>query len=65
MKNIRIFYLKIFVFLVVNVSVYLNRHVFVIIPADVVFAHIFNTYIGVCASSVMYYCCLSSPNLSS
>ena len=29
MKNIRFFYLKIFVFLVVNVSVYLNRHVFV------------------------------------
>ena len=29
MKNIRIFYLKIFIFLVVKVSVYLNRHVFV------------------------------------
>ena len=29
MKNIRMFYLKIFIFLVVNVSVYLDRHVFV------------------------------------
>ena len=28
-KNIRIFYLKIFIFLVVKFSVYLNRHVFV------------------------------------
>ena len=29
MKNIRFFYLKIFIFLVVKFSVYLNRHVFV------------------------------------
>ena len=29
MKNIRIFHLKIFIFLVVKFSVYLNRHVFV------------------------------------
>ena len=29
MKNIRIFYLKIFIVLVVKFSVYLNRHVFV------------------------------------
>ena len=29
LKNIRIFYLKIFHFLVVKFSVYLNRHVFV------------------------------------
>ena len=29
MKNIRIFHLKIFIFLVVIFSVYLNRHVFV------------------------------------
>ena len=29
MKNIRIFYLKIFLFLVVKFSIYLNRHVFV------------------------------------
>ena len=29
MKNIRIFYPKIFIFLVVEFSVYLNRHVFV------------------------------------
>ena len=29
MKNIRIFYLKIFIFLVVKFSVYLNRHAFV------------------------------------
>ena len=29
MKNIRTFYLKIFIFLVVKFSVYLNRHVFV------------------------------------
>ena len=29
MKNIRIFYLKIFNFLVVKFSIYLNRHVFV------------------------------------
>ena len=29
-KNIRIFYLKIFIFLVVKFSVYLNRHVFVV-----------------------------------
>ena len=28
MKNIRIFYLKIFIFWVVKFSVYLNRHVF-------------------------------------
>ena len=28
-KNVRIFYLKIFIFLVVKVSIYLNRHVFV------------------------------------
>ena len=28
-KNIRMFYLKIFFFLVVKISVYLNRHVFV------------------------------------
>ena len=31
MKNIRIFYLKIFLFLVVKFSIYLNRHVFVMI----------------------------------
>ena len=30
MKNIRVFYLKIFSFLEVKFSVYLNRHVFVI-----------------------------------
>ena len=30
MKNIRFFYLKNFMFLVVKLSVYLNRHVFVI-----------------------------------
>ena len=29
MKNIRVFYLKIFNFLVVKVSIYLNRRVFV------------------------------------
>ena len=29
MKNIRIFYLKIFIFWVVKFSIYLNRHVFV------------------------------------
>ena len=29
MKNIRIFYMKIFPFLVVKFSIYLNRHVFV------------------------------------
>ena len=29
MKNIRSFYLKIFIFLMVKFSVYLNRHVFV------------------------------------
>ena len=29
MKNIRIFHLKIFIFLVVNFSIYLNRRVFV------------------------------------
>ena len=29
MKNIRFFYLKIFIFLVVKFIVYLNRHVFV------------------------------------
>ena len=29
MKNIRIFYLEIFSFLVVKFSIYLNRHVFV------------------------------------
>ena len=29
MKNIRTFYLKIFIFMVVKFSVYLNRHVFV------------------------------------
>ena len=28
MKNIRFFYLKIFLFLVVKFSIYLNRHVF-------------------------------------
>ena len=33
MKNIRIFYLKIFTFLVVKFSVYLNRHVFVMTGA--------------------------------
>ena len=31
MKNIRIFYLKIFSFLVVKFSVYLNGHVFVMV----------------------------------
>ena len=31
MKNIRIFYLKIFLFLVVKFSLYLNRHVFVMV----------------------------------
>ena len=31
MKNIRIFYLKIFIFLVVKFSVYLNRYVFVML----------------------------------
>ena len=32
MKNIRIFHLKIFNFLMVKFSVYLNRHVFVMAP---------------------------------
>ena len=31
MKNIGIFYLKIFPFLVVNISIYLNRRVFVMV----------------------------------
>ena len=31
MKNIRVFYLKIFIFLVVKFSIYLNRHVFVML----------------------------------
>ena len=31
MKNIRTFYLKIFIFMVVKFSVYLNRHVFVMV----------------------------------
>ena len=31
MKNVRIFYLKIFLFLVVKFSIYLNRRVFVMI----------------------------------
>ena len=31
MKNIRIFHLKIFIFLVVKFSVYLNRYVFVML----------------------------------
>ena len=38
MKNIRIFYLKIFLFLVVKFSIYLNRHVnvmFTILVSDV------------------------------
>ena len=29
LKNVRIFYLKFFIFLVLKFSVYLNRHVFV------------------------------------
>ena len=33
MKNIRIFYLKIFIFWVVKFSVYLNRHVFEMVSA--------------------------------
>ena len=33
-KNIGIFYLKIFPFLVVKISIYLNRHVFVMIQFD-------------------------------
>ena len=33
MKNIRVFYLKIFIFLVVKFTVYLNRHVFVIVTS--------------------------------
>ena len=33
MKNIKHFYLKIFIFLVVKFSIYLNRHVFVMVPA--------------------------------
>ena len=32
MKNIRIFYLKIFLFLVVKFSIYLNKRVFVMDP---------------------------------
>ena len=31
MKNIRFFYLKIFIFLVMKFSVYLNRHVLVML----------------------------------
>ena len=31
MKNIKYFYLKIFIFLVVKFSIYLNRHVFVMV----------------------------------
>ena len=34
MKNIRIFYLEIFPFLVVKFSIYLNRHVFVMCRLD-------------------------------
>ena len=35
MKNIRIFCLKFLIILLVKFSVYLNRHVFVMIPSDV------------------------------
>ena len=35
MKNIRIFHLKIFIFLLVKFSVYLNRRVFVMISIDI------------------------------
>ena len=34
MKNIRIFYQKIFIFMVVKFSVYLNRHGFLMIMRD-------------------------------
>ena len=39
MKNIRFFYLKIFIFLVVKFSVYLNRHVFVMMAFTVLEMH--------------------------
>ena len=47
MKNIRIFYLEIFPFLVVKFSIYLNRHVFVMYDK-------FNgcTYIIVCEKRI-------------
>ena len=35
MKNIRIFYLKIFIFLVVKFSIYLKRRVFVVIEYEI------------------------------
>ena len=37
MKNVRIFYLKIFNFLVVNISIYLNRHVYMYVMVKIVF----------------------------
>ena len=42
MKNIRIFYLKIFLFLVVKFSIYLNRHVFVILRDDITETCLYN-----------------------
>ena len=41
MKNIRTFYLKIFIFFKVKFSVYLNRHVFVIY---------FRNFVNICVS---------------
>ena len=52
MKNIRNFYLKIFIFLVRKFSVYLNRHVFVLLSVP----HI--SFIGASEKAMLYDCCI-------
>ena len=55
MKNIRIFYLKIFIFLVVKFWVYLNRHVFIMLFATILlFFFFFFFFVCVCVFFVFF-----------
>ena len=57
MKNIRIFYLEIFPFLVVKFSIYLNRRVFVMVPYDDALLLITSR-----TMEKLYVCCLLTFN---
>ena len=61
MKNIRIFHLKIFIFLLVKFSVYLNGRVFVMTTNSFFFFFYFiliwNFYINCGLNIIYFYCC--------
>ena len=58
MKNIRIFYMKIFRFLEVKFSMNLNRRVFVMIFYSIFYTFIFDKYVHImhlCITSMIFF----------